>query len=123
MENPEYIKVYLKDVPEIEEAELLEFLEDFDESTPRDKFECFLYHLKQLWIFEEINGLWLWKYNHKSWIKYEQIAINVLKNYNFPILKCDDFWHNTPNTVIPLWIKIELNATDKKVVILEEFVK
>jgi len=99
------------------------FLEDFDESTPPDNFECFLYQLKQLWVFTEIKWLWLWKYNHISWIKYEQVVKNVLEDYDFPILKCDDFGHNTTNTVIPLWVKIELNATDKKVVILEEFVR
>ncbi len=99
------------------------FLEDYDESTEPDEFECDLHHLKQIWIFDKIKWLWLGYYNHPSKISYEEIVMNVLKNYDFPILKCDDFWHNTPNTTIPIWAKVKLDATNKKVTILENCVK
>jgi len=74
-------------------------------------------------VFEKIKGLWIGYYNHKSKIPYEEIVMNVVKDYDFPILKCDDFGHNTPNTTIPIGIKIKLDATNKKVVLLDKCVK
>jgi muramoyltetrapeptide carboxypeptidase len=99
------------------------FLEDNADSTAPAKFEGNLYHLKQLGVFEKIKGLWLGYYNPQIGISYEEIAMNVLKNYDFPILKCDDFGHNTPNTIIPIGIKVRLDATNKQVVFLENYVE
>ena len=99
------------------------FLEDHDASTSPDKIECYLYQLKQIGIFEKIKGLWIGYYNHKSKIPYEEVVMNVVKDYDFPILKCDDFGHNTPNTTIPIGTKIKLDATNKQVVLLDKCVK
>jgi len=98
------------------------FLEDHDASTSPDKFESNLYHLKQMWVFEKIAWLWIGYYNHESKISYEEIVMNVVKDYNFPILKCDDFGHNTPNTIIPVWVKVKFDATNKQVIILDKCV-
>lgn len=99
------------------------FLEDYADSTPQEEFECHLYHLKELGVFEKIKGLWLGYYDNKDGVPYEEIAMNVLKNYDFPILKCDDFGHNTPNTIIPIGVKVRLDATNKQVVFLENYVE
>lgn len=99
------------------------FLESYDESDAPDNVECELSHLKQIGVFEEIKGLWIGYYNHETKIPYEEIVMNVVKDYDFPILKCDDFGHNTPNTTIPIGIKVKLDATNKKIVILENCVK
>lgn len=99
------------------------FLEDHDASTSPDKVECYLSQLKQIGVFEKIKGLWIGYYNHKSKISYEEVVMNVLKDYDFPILKCDDFGHNTANTTIPIGTRIKLDATNKQVVLLDKCVE
>ncbi len=96
------------------------FLESFDGSNPPEKVEAELYRLKQMGVFEKIKGLWIGYYNHKSKIPYEKIVMNVVEDYDFPILKCDDFGHNTPNTTIPIGIKIKLDARNKQVILLDK---
>lgn len=107
--------------PDFESKILL--LETFDESNAPDDVECELSRLKQMGVFEKIKGLWIGYYNHKSKIPYEEIVMNVVKDYDFPILKCDDFGHNTPNTTIPIGTKIKLDATNKQVVLLDKCVE
>ncbi len=104
------------------EAKIL-LLETFDGTNGPDNVECELYHLKQMGVFEKIQGLWIGYYNHKSKILYEEIVMNVVKNYDFPILKCDDFGHNTPNTTIPIGTRIKLDATNRQVILLDACVK
>ncbi len=104
------------------EAKIL-LLETFDESNAPDDVEAELSRLKQMGVFEKIKGLWIGYYNHKSKIPYEEIVMNVVKDYDFPILKCDDFGHNTPNTTIPIGIKIKLDATNKQIVLLDKCVE
>lgn len=98
-------------------------LEDFDMSAAPDRIDCDLHILKQHKVFDQIQGLWIGHYNHESKIPYEDIVMNVVKEYNFPILKCDDFGHNTPNTVIPIGTKVRLDATNKQVIILKDCVQ
>ena len=100
------------------------FLETYGESgdSPGD-VECELYQLKMAGAFDNIKGLWLGHYEHNSGISYEEIVTNVIGNLNLPILKCDDFGHNTPNTTIPVGNKVNLDATGKKVVLLEKSVE
>jgi len=109
---------YLRDF----EAKIL-LLETFDESNAPDDVEAELSRLKQMGVFEKIKGLWIGYYNHKSKIQYEEIVMNVVKDYDFPILKCDDFGHNTPNTTIPIGTRIKLDATNKQVVLLDKCVE
>jgi len=104
------------------EAKIL-FLETFDESNAPDDVEAELSRLKQMNVFEKIKGLWIGHYNHKSKIPYEEIVMNVVKDYVFPILKCDDFGHNTPNTTIPIGTRIKVDATSKQVVLLNKCVE
>lgn len=104
------------------EAKIL-LLETFDESNAPDDVEAELSHLKQMGVFEKIKGLWIGYYSHKSKIPYEEIVMNVVKDYDFPILKCDDFGHNTPNTTIPIGTKIKLDATNKQLVLLDKCVE
>jgi len=104
------------------EAKIL-LLETFDESNAPDDVEAELSRLKQMGVFEKIKGLWIGYYNHKSKIPYEEIVMNVVKDYDFPILKCDDFGHNTPNTTIPIGTRIKLDATNKQVVLLDKCVE
>lgn len=99
------------------------FLESFDESASPEMVEAELSHLKQMGVFEKIRGLWIGHYNHHSKISYEKVVMNVVKDYDFPILKCDDFGHNTSNTTIPVGVKVRLDAANKKVIILSKCVR
>ena len=58
----------------------------------------------------------------KTKVKFEDVIMNNLKDYKFPILKCDDFGHNCENVVIPIGGKIKLDATNCEVEILEKIV-
>jgi muramoyltetrapeptide carboxypeptidase len=49
--------------------------------------------------------------------------MNNIKEYDFPVLKCNDFGHNCENILIPIGAKVSLNATDCRVEILEIFLK
>lgn len=96
------------------------FLEDT--ATP-EQVDCNLNLLKQQKIFEQIRGLWIGHYTNESIIPYEEIIMNVVELYDFPILKCNDFGHNTPNTIIPIGTKVKFDSTNKQVILLESFVE
>jgi muramoyltetrapeptide carboxypeptidase len=99
------------------------FLESFDESNPPAKVDAELQRLGQMGVFEKILGLWIGHYKHESKIPYEEIVLNAVKEYDFPILKCDDFGHNTPNTTVPIGVRVKLDAKNRKVAILEKCVE
>ena len=99
------------------------FLEDCDSEFTPEMIDMNLNRLKQAGVFEKIKGLWIGCYNHKSKIPYEEIVMNVVKDHSFPILKCDDFGHNTPNTTIPIGVKVKLDATNRQVVLLDKCVE
>lgn len=95
------------------------FLESFGPHSSPDLTEAELYRLKQMNVFKKIKGLWVGYYDHESKILFEEIIMNVVKDYDFPILKCNDFGHNTPNTTIPVGVKVRINATGKNIDILD----
>ena len=82
----------------------------------------YLYRLKQNGVFEKINGLWLGNYEHSSGISLEQIALDTLEDeYNFPIVKSDNFGHGLLKTVIPVGTNARIDTEDKvKIKLLED---
>ena len=62
-------------------------------------------------------------YKTKSKVQIEDIAQEVVADYDFPILQCDDFGHNTPNTTIPIGSRAKLDATNCEVELLKPCVK
>lgn len=97
------------------------FLEDYGEHYSADTANCEFHQMDQIGIFKQIKGLWFGHYKTKENFQYEDIAKEIIKKYNFPVIKCDDFGHNTSNTVIPIGVKIRLNGEKAKVEILENF--
>lgn len=81
-------------------------------------------HLKQVGIFDKIKGIII-GYNYdlqKSGNKYpqmEDILLEYTKEYNFPIIKCNDFGHKIVNSIIP--IGADVNIDNNKVQIIETF--
>lgn len=85
----------------------------------------YLYYLKQNDVFEKISGLWLGSYEHESGITLEKIVLDVIGNdYDFPIIKSNNFGHIENKTVIPIGIKAKIDTSkDKKIWMLEDCVK
>ncbi len=97
---------------------------------------CKLEQLRQIWIFDQIRWLVIWYIhgyqNEKileqkpkvdiNWnkVKFEDIVCDVVKDYNFPILKINEFGHYCPNTFLPIWAKVRLDAANKKIEIISE---
>ncbi len=106
--------------PNLEGAIL--FLEDYGPEASATQVSKSFHHLKQLGVFEKINALWLGYYQCPTKVKIEEIASEVTSDYNFPILQCDNFGHNTPNTVIPVGCLAKLDATNCNVQLLEHCV-
>lgn len=101
------------------------FIEDLgEESNP--KFESnFLYYMKQNGVFNKINGLWIGNYEHESKIGLENIVLDVLENnYNFPIIKSENFGHIAEKQVIPIGVKSRIDTMNKeKIILMEKCVK
>ncbi|MCK4745279.1 hypothetical protein KAS41_04415, partial [Candidatus Parcubacteria bacterium] len=98
-----------------------------------------LTQLKQTGVFEKITGIvigYIYGFQDKKQLQqnpkldkdgnkvnYEDIILDIVKNYNFPILKINEFGHCCPNAILPIGVKVRLDATNKKIVILENCVK
>ena len=82
----------------------------------------YLYKCRQYGVFENIKGLWLGNYEHESGITLEQIVIDVLENeYEFPIIKSNNFGHGLLKTVIPIGAKAKIDTNEEeKIRLLED---
>lgn len=95
------------------------FLEEFAEESPLDEVDSKINILKQQGVFNQIKGLWIGYYEKDTEkVKYEDVVMNNVKEYKFPILKCNDFGHNCSNVVIPIGAKARLTADECKVELL-----
>ncbi len=97
------------------------FLEVYSSSTDFDLADRYLGLLKYHGVFEKIKGLWIGHYHgDNEYLKIEDVFMRNLKEYNFPIIKCDDFGHDCENVVIPIGSKVRLDADNCTVTIVEE---
>lgn len=83
-------------------------------------------HLKQYGMFEKIKGIIIgYNYdlqkNGDIYPQMEDILLEYTKEYNFPIVKCNDFGHKIVNSTIPIGVDINLNCSNKKIEIIEPF--
>lgn len=84
-----------------------------------------LYYLKQNGVFNKIRGIWVGNYEHEDNIQLEQILLDTIGDeYNFPIIKSNNFGHTDRKTVIPIGTiaKIDTNSQEK-IELLEKCVK
>jgi muramoyltetrapeptide carboxypeptidase len=80
--------------------------------------------LKKQKVFEKINGIIIghiygMQIENPKKEQMEKIILEFIKDK--PILKCEDFGHNTPNCIFPIGAKILLDATNKKIKLIEEY--
>ena len=95
------------------------FLEEFAEESPLDEVDSKINILKQQGVFNQIKGLWIGYYEKDTEkVKYENVVMNNVKEYKFPILKCNDFGHNCSNVVIPIGKRARLIANECRVELL-----
>ena len=101
------------------------FLEELGIETEPAVINNFLYYMKQNGVLDEIKGLWLGNYEHESKITIEEIVQEVLGDeYDFPIIKSNNFGHCETKTVIPIGTKARIDTNEKeKIKLLEKCVK
>jgi muramoyltetrapeptide carboxypeptidase len=88
----------------------IEELDDFIEIIEKEK------------IFNDLNGILLGKFliTNGNSEQVKELFINKLKKYSIPVLKTEDFGHNSHMTPIPIGAEIELDASNKKVIIINK---
>ena len=80
--------------------------------------------MKQNGVFDNIKGLWIGNYEHESGIELQKIVLDVLDhNYDFPIIKSNNFGHVERKTVIPIGVRAKIDTSEKlKIKLLENCV-
>ena len=101
------------------------FLEELGFETGPALASNFLYYMKQNGVFCKIKGIWLGSYEHESNITLEKILLDTLDNeYDFPIVKTNNFGHIENKIAIPIGIKVQIDTTkEEKIKFLENCVK
>lgn len=82
--------------------------------------------LKQLGVFDKIKGIivgynYALQKNGDNFPQMEDILLEYSKEYNFPILKCNDFGHEIVNAVIPIGVDIIIDSNNKTIKVLDDF--
>ena len=101
------------------------FLEELGLETDPLMCDNFLYYMKQNDVFNKIKGLWIGNYYHESEITLEKIVLDVIGDeYNFPIVKSNNFGHIETKTVIPIGTKARIDTNvEEKVRLIEKCLK
>lgn len=99
------------------------FIEEFCLETPPELVANYLYHMKQNGVFDKIKGIWVGNYDGS--VALEKILLDVLEdNYDFPIIKSNNFGHTEKKTVIPVGGMARINTkSDTKIEIIEQLMK
>lgn len=102
-------------------------------ASPPDEYRSMLGQLKQAGAFDRLNGVligYIWGLQatakRRRQTQMEDIVHEIAKEYDFPIVKCDDFGHNCPNTTLPVGATVRLEAeegSEPELQILEPCVK
>ncbi len=107
----------------------------FWEEIGRDISEMYqyLYQLKEMGIFDRTNGMLIGKIKYQKPLRQEargeieeptvqEMVLEVLKNYKFPIMANLDFGHYTVNIPMPVGLKVSFDTTKKELKFLESAV-
>ena len=101
------------------------FLEELGFETMPSLASNFLYYMKQNGVFDKIKGLWIGNYEHESGISLEKVILDVLEDeYDFPIIKSNNFGHTETKTVIPIGTKARIDTkNERKIELIEKCVR
>lgn len=110
-----------KYMPEIREGDIL-FIEDTDKTA--SIVERSFSFLKLNNVFDKISGIILGKhnaFNDEGCGKMpHDILLEVLGDTDIPVLSEFDCSHTCPSIILPIGVQVELDATDKKVLICDK---
>ena len=100
------------------------FIEELGYESSPNLVNNNLYYMKQNGVFNKIKGIWVGNYEHESGIALEKILLDVLEDeYDFPIIKSNNFGHCDKKTVIPIGTKARIDTSkDRKIILLEDCV-
>lgn len=101
------------------------FLEELGYETSPALVSNYLYYMRQNDVFKKIKGLWIGNYEHESGISLERLLLDCLdEEYDFPIIKSNNFGHIETKTVIPIGTKAKIDTNNKrKIELVEKCVK
>jgi len=83
--------------------------------------------MKQIGIFNQIKAaiigyIYSMQTSKQPITQMEDILLKTTKEYDFPILKTNDFGHECPNTILPVGAKTRIDSTHKEIEILQKCV-
>ncbi len=86
-----------------------------------------LYQLKYMGVLDRISGMLIGKIKYVKPIRDQEVeeptvkelVLDVLKDYNFPIMQNLDFGHFTVNIPMPIGVKVEFDTSKKLLNFLE----
>ncbi len=83
----------------------------------------YLYKMRQNGVFDKIKGIWVGNYDGS--VALEKILLDTLDNeYNFPIIKSNNFGHTEKKQVIPIGTMARIDTSREiKIELLEPCVK
>jgi muramoyltetrapeptide carboxypeptidase len=102
------------------------FLETYEHKIK--EILCRIEQYKQIGVFDKINGLVIGHNfafeGEKDGLKAEEMIVELIKSYgyDFPVLKINEFGHYQPHAFLPIGAKVKVDATNKKIEILDDFV-
>ena len=91
-------------------------LEDLSTESDVEMISSYLYQLKQSNVFNNISGLLLGNYDAKDQITLEKIVMDIVGDFEFPIIKCNDFGHTANNMILPIGLECTLDANERKLI-------
>lgn len=102
------------------------FLEDIGVSP--EACDCALRQLKQMGVFEQLRGCLVghidaYPEGPQPGLQLEDILLQVSAEFNFPIIKVEDFGHNWPNTTLPVGALVRLDADQLMITLIEKCIQ
>ena len=79
------------------------YIEADCKETNHTEFESIIHQLIQADVFKSCNGIIIGKYDDIEFIK------NIFKNFEIPIIMCNNLGHNVNNNMLPIGEKIRIN--------------
>ena len=100
------------------------FIEELGFESGPELVSNYLYFMKQNGVFDKIKGLWIGNYEHESNISLEKIVLDTIGDeYDFPIIKSNNFGHIDTKTVIPIGTRARIDTSkDVKIELVENCV-
>lgn len=99
------------------------FLETYKSDAA--KLSIQLTQLKHLWVFDTVQWIVIW---NNFWFQsdrftVEAIVSDFLWEYNLPTLKINEFGHYQPHAFLPIGATVKLDATNKSIEIISDFLE